>query len=526
MGSEQDKLDVFAVVGKLLGEHYLVVRQIGEGGMGVVYELRQVDIGRRAAAKFLKTHGMKNRKVIIERFIREAKIVAALSHTGIVTVWDLAWFDDQTPYIIMDFVDGRPFGDVLAEAVCVPWTVAFDIVARACDPLEAAHAAGCTHRDLKPANILITPTGEVKLLDFGVAHVGDAVRLTQTGFPVGTPLYMSREQVACAKDIDGRADIYSLGVVLYHAITGRPIYEAKNQFDLLRQMASGVPADIGELVDLPDHVLSTIRKAMAPERDDRFPTIKEFASALRASLEAGAGALKAAPDAKTAERVADFRSAPTRDEGLAGSAAMIADDDLPNVVARRSGADGAGNNLSTAVPGSVRMPKRARREPPSGRRLALVAGGVLLGLAVPAGIAVALWRRETFNPQPAVSTAVPQSPAAPLAEPATRRWVRVVTTPEGASVERDGVSTGTTPVIVDRHGNRDEPVTIRLSLPGYVSRVEEILPMVEGGDAEFRLTRKRVPSDPAPVARPAQKASDKESGIKANDALGTNPFGE
>ena len=129
MGTEQDNPDLFAAVGKILAEHYRVERVIGHGGMGVVYELRQIEIGRRVAAKFLKTHGMKNRRVIIERFIREAKIVAALSHPGIVTVWDLGWFDEQTPYIIMDYVEGRPFGAVLVESERVDWRIAFEVVA-------------------------------------------------------------------------------------------------------------------------------------------------------------------------------------------------------------------------------------------------------------------------------------------------------------------------------------------------------------------------------------------------------------
>jgi serine/threonine-protein kinase len=469
-----------------------------------VYELRQVDIGRCAAAKFLKTYGMKDRRVVIERFIREAKVVAGLSHPGIVTVWDLAWFDEQTPYIVMDYVEGRAFGSVLAESVRVAWRVAFDVVARACEPLAAAHAAGCVHRDLKPDNILITSDGDVKLLDFGIAHVADAVRLTQTGFPVGTPLYMSREQVACAKDIDGRADIYSLGVVLYHAIAGRPIYEAKNQFDLLRQMASAVPVDLGDIVPLPAHALSVVRKAMAPERQGRYATINELATALRASLGAGTSSLKASPDAKTAEQVPDFRSAQTKNERAPAR--------QPAPAAR----------VPAPAP-TVKRPMAAAQ--PSSRRRLFMTGGALIGVALPVAIVAAVRGKSTTPIPPAVAIVQP-APVAASPTP-SRHWVRVVTLPTGATVERNGAVLGTTPLVVSDESTRENTITVRISLSGYVPRVEQILPTVEGGTAEFRLTREPAPTEPQPRPIPKRPAPARKppAGISAGDSA-VNPFGE
>jgi serine/threonine-protein kinase len=204
-----------------------------------------------------------------------------LNHTGIVTVWDLGWLDEQTPYIIMDYVEGRPFGAVLAEAARVDWRVAFEVVARVCEPLQAAHAAGCTHRDLKPDNIIITTGGDVKILDFGIAHVADAVRLTQTGFPVGTPLYMSREQVACAKDIDGRADIYSLGVILFHALTGQHPFDDESYPMLVVKICTEPPPPLRNYrPDLPPEFEAVVGRMLAKNAEERFPNTQAVREAL------------------------------------------------------------------------------------------------------------------------------------------------------------------------------------------------------------------------------------------------------
>ncbi len=513
--AEAGEGDSFRVVGTVLNDKYRVDRFLGEGGMGTVYAGTHTRLGTKHAIKFLKLYGLKDKQTFLQRFLREAQIGAQLKHPGIVQVQDLETFTDGvTPFLVMELLDGQSFGERLKSAGKVSWQEAFDVVRRASDPLAAAHSRGVVHRDLKPDNLFVCRDGELKVLDFGIARFGDIARLTRTGTIIGTPYYMSREQVSCAKDIDARTDVYSLGVVLYHAIAGRPIFDASNQMELIALMAGSVPADIRRHVpSLPEHVAAVIRKAMAPDRVGRFSSMGELSAAIDSSLRAGDGHLVALPTDKTMEAVADFRTAPTRSEGEA----------VPQLIPDEASAPSNPANLAPvrSAPPVLADAGSSRNAPKQPGRFAGVAVGV--GLSVVLAIGFGLWlvwgRAKPVAapvPQPVAVQAAPAQPAPPA-----RRWVRVVSEPAGAKVERDGRALGSTPVTVE--GSDDRTVMVRLSLEGFAARDVEVLPSPEGGTAEFRLTPIAKPASP-PAPAPVQRKRKKTQPVDENAFA--NPFGD
>src|SRR6187200_3417347 len=166
--------------------HYSILGKIGEGGMGVVYKAEDLKLRRTVALKFLPPHAAENR----ERFLREAQAAAALNHPNICTVFEI---DDEHGFLAMELVEGQSLKDKIA-ARPLPLEEALDLAMQACAGLQAAHEKGVVHRDIKPANLMVTLQGQVKIMDFGLAQVGERTRITKTGASIGTPAYMSPEQ--------------------------------------------------------------------------------------------------------------------------------------------------------------------------------------------------------------------------------------------------------------------------------------------------------------------------------------------
>jgi non-specific serine/threonine protein kinase len=191
--------------------HYRILEKLGEGGMGVVYKAEDSKLRRAVALKFLPpTEDAATR----ERFLREARAAAALNHPNICTIYEV---DEEHGFIAMECVEGVELKARIAERP-LPLNDALDIAIRSAQGLEAAHQKGVTHRDIKPANIMIDSQGRVKIMDFGLAQVDDASRLTQTGWAAGTPAYMSPEQAMGEREVDGRSDVYSLAIVGYQML--------------------------------------------------------------------------------------------------------------------------------------------------------------------------------------------------------------------------------------------------------------------------------------------------------------------
>jgi serine/threonine-protein kinase len=275
------------LVGATLAERYHVVRLIGKGGMGVVYEAIQIALGKRVAIKLLLDKYADDREAV-ERFHREALTATQIGDDHIIDVLDIGTATDGRSFVVLEYLDGHDLGKLLAASGPMPASRAVHIVSQVLRGLGAAHAKGIVHRDMKPDNVFAVPHPEtpdfIKILDFGISKVMAAqdakVRLTATGTIVGTPVYMAPEQ-ALGSTVDHRADLYSVGVMLYELLAGRPPFIAESYLALVTQHLQAVPPDLSVLrPDLPRSLVNAIHRALAKEPDDRFRTADEFVRAL------------------------------------------------------------------------------------------------------------------------------------------------------------------------------------------------------------------------------------------------------
>jgi hypothetical protein len=283
----RDSQPLIAADDPLLGMdlgRYRIARAIASGGMGRVYLGVQPDIGSRVAIKVL-SEKCAHDPDLVERFFAEARAVNLIAHENIVNVLDLATLDDGRPYIVMEHVDGvtltqatrggrAPLGGIVH--------VFLDVLSA----LAAAHAIGIVHRDLKPDNIMVTAKGHARVLDFGIAKLSPQQHLfagarTMTGALLGTPAYMAPEQIANAGNVDARSDIYAVGAVLFHAVTGRPPFGGATMYDIMRaQLEQEPPWPRSLRADLPLAVERVIMRALAKDPAVRFQSAAEMAAAL------------------------------------------------------------------------------------------------------------------------------------------------------------------------------------------------------------------------------------------------------
>ena len=271
---------------------YRLVSLLGHGGMSIVYRAEHIGLERTVALKLLSPQ-LSDDEDFRERFQRESKVAASLEHPNIIPIYE-AGGENGVFYIAMRYVDGADLKTRLKESGQLEAQQVVSFVAQVAAALEAAHARGLIHRDVKPANILIAPgagvegSDHVYLSDFGVAKNTGAAGLTKTGLFVGTAEYASPEQIE-GKELDGRADIYSLGCVTYEALTGAPTYEKESEVAMMYAHLLEPPPKLSERrPDLGFPVDEVIAKAVAKSRDDRYARPSEFALALRQAVGANA----------------------------------------------------------------------------------------------------------------------------------------------------------------------------------------------------------------------------------------------
>ncbi|MBS2027502.1 MAG: protein kinase [Deltaproteobacteria bacterium] len=276
--------------GSLLAGKYRVLQLLGQGGMGAVYLAENVDIGRQVAIKVLKPE-LAADPGSLARFKQEARAAASIGHPGIVEVLDMGMLPEGGAFIVMERLEGQTLREHLArQGSMSPWELS-QVVGSVLDTLVAAHDKGVIHRDLKPDNIFLVerPVAATKILDFGISKFrgsGD-VALTRTGMVMGTPLYMSPEQARGARDVGVTADIYSVGAILYEALSGQPPFPGESYNEVLAKVLMDQARPLGQIrADAPPALCDLVESMLAKDATRRPQTARDAAMALRASVDA------------------------------------------------------------------------------------------------------------------------------------------------------------------------------------------------------------------------------------------------
>jgi serine/threonine protein kinase len=276
--------------GDVLDGKYRVVGTLGAGGIGVVVEAVHAQLERQVAIKFLLPDANRIPHVVA-RFTREARAAARLKGEHVTRVLDVGALPDGSPYMVMEYLAGTDLSQVVAERGSLAIVDAVDYVLQACEALAEAHAARIVHRDLKPANLFLTRTADgeplVKVLDFGISKALDSepgtagLALTASTTMIGTPLYMSPEQMRDSRDVDERTDIWALGAILYELASGRPPFVANSLAELCVMVMQAQPmAFLRVRPDAPPELGSVIERCLCKDRNDRFSNVSELSRAL------------------------------------------------------------------------------------------------------------------------------------------------------------------------------------------------------------------------------------------------------
>lgn len=279
------------MLGVVVDGRYEIMTLLGEGGMGRVYRARHRALGKEFALKVLRTE-LANEAAVPERFLREARAAAAISHPSVVKITDFGVFPDGAPYFVMELLEGRSLAALLRQRGALPAALAARLSAEIAKALSAAHDAGVVHRDLKSENIHLGGEGPqdytVKVLDFGLAKVAGSSRLTRQGMVFGTPYYMSPEQ-AMGETVDARSDVYSLGIIMYEMFTGRLPFVADTFMGVLTQHLRVAPKPPSTMVDpslapLVGAYEPILLRCLAKRPEERFQSMAELLGALESTL--------------------------------------------------------------------------------------------------------------------------------------------------------------------------------------------------------------------------------------------------
>jgi serine/threonine-protein kinase len=414
--------------GTIIAGKYRVERTLGAGGMGVVVAAFHEQLAQRVAIKFMRGEAARDENAV-GRFVREARAAAALANEHVTRVLDVGTLENGAPYMVMEYLAGVDLGEVLNRDGPMSVPLAVEAVLQACEALAEAHARGIVHRDLKPANLFATtrPDGSrlVKVLDFGIskaldfAHPESGNSLTASGLVMGSPGYMSPEQVRSSKAVDARSDVWSLGVILYELLTGVSPFVGETMGDTLARIVADEPPSLAQLrPDVPPALAATIAQCLARKLEARVQSVAELAQRLlpfaegEASLSvkrilrlggiSNSGTI-AAPQDLVARQLAEASTSPTERAWLRSGA-------VPGVSSRRR--LWLGLAAATAVIGAAAFAGVYATRAPS--TPAHPAAGSVAPSAAP--LASAAPGRET-SPEPAVTAAPVAAPGATAPAP-------------------------------------------------------------------------------------------------------------
>jgi serine/threonine-protein kinase len=505
----------------LIDGKYQLVKQLGEGGMGAVYEARHRGTGRRVAVKVIAAASLARNPEIVARFQREAMASGAIESQYIAQVFDTG-VDPATgsPYTVMELLSGEDLQQAIVRLGALPPELALRITAQACLGLRKAHESQVVHRDIKPANLFLARREDgdvvVKLLDFGIAKVkqdqlavSENAGLTRTGAMLGSPLYMSPEQARGKKDIDHRTDIWSLGIVLYEALSGTtPHGHLDTIGELILQICSAPPRHLQELAPwVPPQVAGVVHRALALDPAARFASAAEMFDAIRALLPSGHATTEAmfTPVSPHDRAVTAPKLALTT--GMRAPAPVSGGGVLPLGDTAAAPSGGTMNGVANARTGE--RPRRTRTVVLVPIALAMAGVGALLAVRI-AG------PHRTSSPPPPATAA----PAAAIVAPADStalvplpaagvdRTVRVVVLPADARAQVDGIDAPVQGGLLSITGSLGSVHHVRLTAGRREAaadvRIAEEGPVPPKVEVEMQQGRGAAPAaPPRPVTPPA-----------------------
>jgi serine/threonine-protein kinase len=516
------------LVGTVLADRYRIVRLLGEGGMGQVYEAQHVNINKRFAIKLLRPEIVSNPEAV-QRFRQEAWSASSIGHDNIIEIDDFATLPSGSVYLAMEFLAGQSLADSMRGGKPIEIGEALDIFLQVSSGLAAAHEKNIIHRDMKPENIFLSQKHGrtvVKILDFGIAKVSGAEgshSLTRTGAIFGTPHYMSPEQ-ALGKPLDHRSDVYSVGVIMYEVFTGRVPFEAESFMGILTKHITTEPRRPTEAApdrQIPPEVEAVILRAMAKDSNDRYASMVELGNDVLAVMQMYAphrlspsgNQVVIAPRTLSAPMAAQRPVAPTMlAPGASGTMRKVQPTPSGLQRAPSQGFAAASESLD-AVPYANPEPEEKKKRPIGlliGGAAVLLVGGVAVGLVV---------SKKPADPPKAAPVAAPTPDPKPVVAPppSAPETVSVIvdTEPPKAKILKDGAQIGETPeevkvpaggtvkVVLKKDGYVEEPVLVD------PSKGHKVLIKLDKEHSGQKPSAKRAPkipvySSPGPIASPVK----------------------
>jgi serine/threonine-protein kinase len=486
-------LEASVQVGEVLANKYRVERVLGVGGMGVVVAATHLQLGQMVALKFIRRQAMTNPE-LTGRFEREARAAACIRSEHVARTIDVGQLETGSPYIVMEYLEGQDLHTVLQQHGKLPVAVACDFVIQACEALAEAHSMGIVHRDLKPGNLFLANLSQgrraIKVLDFGISKSLDPSSdpsMTRTQDIMGSPGYMSPEQMRSAKNVDGRSDLWSLGIILYELVTGERPFVAETLTALCFKIATEQPAPLPALLALDPAFDAIMRRTLEKDPNLRFQSAAELARALAPFATPESAAL--------AFRLLDVATAISSPPGPGSFSAQRV------------------TTLNAAAAQSQVKPVR------HGRSRTIVFGAVAIGVAVAIAVGIGVTRGSgdkdsavapAANPRPdpqPVSAAQPPGPGSEVARPAQPPSPA----PEAA---RPAQPTAATPPAGAAPTGDAEPATTR---PQGAPSAGPDPAQSDGSNA----TERKKPTEPA--QKPGKRTKPRDKGKPAKDSF--DPFG-
>lgn len=454
---------------------YEIIELVGRGGMGVLYRARDAVLERNVAVKMMLLDFTTD-QTARDRFQREARAVARLQHRNVVTIHELGEVEG-TPYIVMEFLSGKDLDAMLKGDVKMSLAQKLDVVIQLCDGLGYAHEQGIVHRDVKPGNVRVLEDGTVKILDFGIAKFAQS-SVTQSGMIMGTPSYMAPEQIM-GKPVDGRADLFSVGVLMYELLSGHKPFTGESPTTVVYQIIHVEPPPVNASVpELPDSLHEIVSRALQKNPEDRYSRASEMASDLQMVKMMIDLPLKTEGDTGPLQTIGPLHATTLGAKAAAAGGAVTTMLDTPM---RASAAARAAD----AAPRSPSAPGKAGTAQILGIAAAVVIlGGLALWFTMHGGGAVA----------PSAGTSAARGAAAGArGAPGANGEFFVTSVPSGAKILLNGSDTGkVTPSVVSFAGKATR--SLELSLKGYASITFPVSDAdLKTGAREFKFEREAGP---------------------------------